>query len=205
MVRLATYVTVIAIATSAARADGLYFTESFGVGIARGELRPYMGQPMHMRLAAGYRLRDFAVEPWIQSQMQLDRDGAFRGLIGGTPKEGSADLAGYGIDGKYILRLDKVVSAYVRGGGSIMEANGALMGYRGHGLGFAYGLQISGKVRALGFLWTPLFFLDRGPKITGALYIDAGYDFYRLRSAGMPNIDARVGHVAMGFALGQTF
>lgn len=64
--------------SAAADDDGLYFAESFGVGIARGELRPYMGNPMHMRIAVGGRLGNLAIEPWVASDLQMDRDGAFR-------------------------------------------------------------------------------------------------------------------------------
>ncbi len=205
MIRRATAVTVLALCGQAAADDGLYFTESFGVGLARGELRPYMGNPLHMRLAVGGRLGNLAIEPWLASDMQMDRDGAWRGIVGGEPAEGSADLASYGIDAKYTVRIDRHLSAYVRGGPMLASATGALDGYAGYGVGVGGGMVISGKVRALGFLWSPLFFLNRGPKITGSLYLDQGYDFYRLRMSGAPTIRAHVGHVNVGFSLGSSF
>lgn len=205
MFRFVTLVALLALAAGPARADGLYFAESFGVGIARGELEPIMGQPLHVRLGVGGRFGDVAIEAWMMSDMQLHRDNAFKGVIGGDPPEGTADLASYGIDARYIIKIDPVLSTYVRAGPSRAEATGVLAGYEGYGFGVGGGFQISGKVRALGFLWTPLFFLKRGPKITGALYLDQGYDFYRLRLAGAPNINARIGHVSVGFALGQAF
>jgi len=198
--------TLLALCGQAAADDnGLYFTESFGVGMARGDLRQYMGNPMHMRIAVGARLGNLAVEPWVTSDLQMDRDGAFRGIIGGEPAAGSADLASYGIDAKYSVQIDRHLSAYVRGGPMIASATGVLEGYDGYGIGVAGGFQISGRVRALGFLWSPLFFLKRGPMITGSLYMDQGYDFYRLKMPGAPTLNAHVGHVNVGFSLGSSF
>jgi hypothetical protein len=197
-------VTVLALCATAS-ADGLYFTESFGVAMGRGELAPHMGNPMHLRVAVGGRLGNFALEPWVTSDLQTDRVGAWKGIVGGDPAEGSADLATYGVDAKYIFPIDVHLSSYVRAGASIVDGLGSLEGYSGRGLGFGGGFQISGKVRALGFLWAPLFFLNRGPKITGAIYLDQGYDFYRLRMAGAPTIHAHVGHVSVGFAVGSSF
>ncbi len=205
MIRHAVLLAVLGAATDARADTGFYFNESFGVGLSRDELAPYLGQPMHIRVALGVRLGDFAIEPWVLSDLQTDRDGAFKGLIGGTPAMGSADLTSYGLDGKYIIAIDKHLSAYVRGGPLRVSANGALDGYSGWGFGAGGGFQITGRVRALGFLWSPLFFMNKGPKITGSVFLDQGYDFYRLRSSSAPTIDARIGHVSVGFAVGSAF
>ncbi len=201
------YLVVLAIvlANTTARADGFYFTESVGVSLPRGDLEPYVIQPMKVRLAVGARWRFLAIEPWMSADMQFDRDGAFKGLIGGEPPEGTSDLATYGVDAKVVGRIEKHLSVYVRGGPSIASANGALAGYTGYGVGASAGIAISGRVRALGFLWAPLFFVKRGPFITGSLYLDQGFDFYRLKMAGAPDIDGRVGHVSIGFSLGSDF
>ena len=197
---------VVATLASTAYADtGVYIGESIGVGLSRDELAGIVGQPMHIRVMAGVRFGDVAIEPWVLTDLQQDREGAWRGIIGGEPAMGSADLEHYGIDGKYIVRLDPRLSAYVRGGPSIVSANGALDGYSGYGFGAGAGVQLSGRVRALGFLWSPLFFVAKGPKITGALFLDQGWDFFRLRKAGAPGIDSRIGHVSVGFALGSAF
>ena len=190
---------------STAAADGLYFTESFGVSMGRGDVESTVGRPMHIRVAIGARYGSFALEPWLTSALQLSREGAWQDFIGGEPPDGMADLATWGVDAKYILPLDDKLSAYVRGGPVFASGTGALEGYSGRGFGASYGMQVTGKVRALGFLWTPLFFVDKGPKVTAALYLDAGYDFYTLRMNGAPTLDARVGHVSVGFAVGQTF
>ena len=49
------------------------------------------------------------------------------------------------------------------------DGTGALAGYHGRGIGAAAGAQLTAKVRALGFLWAPLFFIDRGPMLTRSL------------------------------------
>jgi hypothetical protein len=198
-------VLAILFATTSARADGFYITESVGFALPRGDLAPYVLEPMKIRLAVGARWRFLAVEPWVSSDLQGDRDGGFKGLIGGEPPRNTADLAIYGVDAKLVGRLDPHLSVYVRGGPSVVEANGALAGYSGYGLGASAGLSLSGRVRAIGFLWAPLFFVNRGPMVTGSIYIDQGFDFYRLKMAGASDLDGRVGHVSMGFSFGSDF
>ena len=192
-----------------ARADGIYFKESFGVGRAAGALEPLVGNAMHTRLGVGARLGWVAIEPWLGSDLQTSRDGAFKGFVGGEPAEGRADLAQYGIDLKAVAQLhhteDVVVESYVRAGASLASGNGALDGYRGEGLGVGAGIQLRGRVRALGFLWAPLFFVKRGPKVTGALFIDQGYEFVWLRHRDAMPVTAHVGSVSVGFAIGTAF
>lgn len=188
-----------------ARADGLFFEESFGVANARGPLAGIVASPLHLRVGIGMRIGDIAVEPWVVSDQQMDRTGAWKGLVGGDPQPGAADLEAYGLDAKYIVALDERFSVFARGGPFAADANGALMGYSGRGLGIAGGAQITGKVRALGFLFSPLFFTKRGPLVTGSLFLDAGYDFYWLHGPSGDTITARVGHVSVGFGVGSAF
>ncbi len=185
--------------------DGAYVAESFGVASGAGRLAGFVGTPLHLRIGFGMRLGDIAIEPWILSDLQTDRDGAFQGVVGGDPRAGSADLNAMGLDARYIVDLHPHVALFARTGPLVAEGNGALAGYHGRGLGVAGGVQLTGRVRALGFLWAPLFFLKRGPMMTGALFVDAGYDFYFLRMAGAQDIDARVGHISLGFAVGSSF
>jgi hypothetical protein len=189
----------------AARADGAYVTESFGVASGSGLPAGMLGTPLHLRLAIGMRLGNIAIEPWILSDLQIDRDGAILGFAGGDPQPGRADLNSMGLDVRYIVPVRDHVSLFARGGPMVTDGTGALTGYHGRGVGAAVGAQLSGKVRALGFLWAPLFFVKRGPMVTGALLVDAGYDFLFLRMPGAPSIDARIGHVSVGFAIGSAF
>jgi hypothetical protein len=201
--------TLAAIATlalgGAARADGAYVTESFGVASGSGFAPGMLGTPLHLRLAIGMRLGNIAIEPWILSDLQTERDGAILGFAGGDPRPGTADVNSMGLDARYIVPVHDHVGLFARGGPMVSDGTGALAGYHGRGLGMAAGAQLSGKVRALGFLWAPLFFVKRGPMVTGALLVDAGYDFVFLRMSGAPPIDARIGHVSVGFAVGSAF
>lgn len=188
---------------------GFYFLESFGVGKARGALAPMVGNAVHARLGVGARWRFLAIEPWIGSDMQLDRDGAWRGFVGGEPSDGRADLEYFGIDAKLVApvyrgRNGELLEGYLRGGGRLVAGTGVLDGYTGRAFGAAAGFQIVGKVRALGFLWTPLFFSKRGPKVTGALFIEQGWELVALRRDG-DRIAGAVGHVGVGFGVGSSF
>ena len=199
---------IVALTCAAAPAladDGAYIAESFGVATGRGRLAAVVGGPLHLRIGLGMRFGHLAIEPWFLSDLQTDRVGAFKGIIGGEPAAGSADINAMGVDARYIVALDRRSAVFVRAGPLVADGTGALAGYHGRGVGFAGGVQLTGKVRALGFLWSPLFFLPRGPMITGALFLDAGYDFYFLRAAGGAAIDARIGHVSVGFAVGSAF
>ncbi len=195
---------VIAVAAPA-RADGVFFEESFGVANARGPLASTVAAPLHLRVGIGMRIGDFALEPWVVADQQLDRVHAWKGVVGGDPKPGAADLEAYGLDAKYIVALDHRFSVFARTGPLAADGNGALMGYTGRGFGFAGGAQITGRVRALGFLFSPLFFVPKGPFVTGSLFLDAGYDFYWLRGPGGDAITAHVGHVSVGFGVGSDF
>lgn len=192
-----------------AHADGVYFSQSVGIGSATGELEPTVGRAMRTRASLGARVRWLAIESWVTSDTQLDRDGGFRGIIGGEPAAGRSDLAHYGVDLKAMLPLqrtrDVAVEGYVRAGASLVSATGMLEGYAGQGLGAGVGFQLRGRVRALGFLWGPLFFVNRGPKVTAALFAERGTELVRLDKLGEPRLSARVDHTTLGFAVGSTF
>jgi hypothetical protein len=186
-------------------ADGAYVAESFGIASGRGGFAGMIGATLHVRIGFGMRLGSLAIEPWIASAMQLDRDGGFRGIVGGDPQAGEADLNLIGFDARYIVPLHRNLSLHARTGPFAAEGTGALAGYRGRGVGIASGLQLTGKVRALGFLWAPLFFVKRGPMVTGALFLDVGYDVAFLGNDGGERISGGVAHASAGFAVGTAF
>jgi hypothetical protein len=190
---------------SVARADGVYFSQAVG---ASSSDEPSVGRAMYTRASVGVRYRFLALEPWITSDTQLDREGAFRGFIGGDPAPGRSDLAHYGLALKAMLPLqqtkDLAVEGYVRAGASLVSATGALDGYGGYGIGAGYGFQLRGRVRALGFLWGPLFFMKRGPKVTAALFVEHGRDIVRMEMSGA-RLATHVDHLSMGFGVGSSF
>ena len=69
------------------------------------------------------------------------------------------------------------------------------------------GVQLRGKVRALGFLYWPLFFVPAGPKVDAAIFIDHGVEFDRLHAVTGPerSIDARFTRLTIGFHVGGDF
>jgi hypothetical protein len=193
---------VIAVTCDVAFADGVYFTQAVGASATDDE--PSLGRTMQTRAGFGSRVRFLAFEAWIASDTQLAREGGLRGLLGGDPVAGRSDLAHYGVDLKAIAPLhatsDVIVEGYVRGGASIVTASGALDGQRGHGIGAGWGFQLRGRVRALGFLWGPLFFVKRGPKVTAALFVDHGTELVQLMDRPV-----RIDHLRMGFGVGTSF
>jgi hypothetical protein len=198
-------------AQSTARADeGVYFSQSLGVAHARGGLEDTVGNAIESRLALGARIRWLAIEGWVQSNVQTDREGAFRGFVGGDPADGRADLEAYGFALRAIAPLYQApggekIQGYLRFSPGIFAGTGMLEGYRGTGFGASAGIVLSGKVRALGFLWAPFLLMKKGPKITGSLFLDQGFDFVHMERAHARTIRARVGHISVGFALGSTF
>jgi hypothetical protein len=197
--------TVVSASPSVCRADGIYFVESFGVARARGRIAGMVGTALHLRLGLGMRIGNVAIEPWTASELQLDRTGAFQGIVGGEPAPGTADIHSLGLDVKYIVPVHRHLDLFARTGPLVAEGTGTLGGYRGRGVGVGGGAQLTGQVRALGFLWAPLFFVKRGPMVTGALFLDAGYDTSVLRAAHRASINAGIAHLAVGFAIGSAF
>lgn len=194
---------------SSARADGFYFTESFGGSDVKSELGAYIPSAVNFRVAVGMRSGPWAVETHLGAHIGSER---------GTAPDDRPDyarynaLTTYGLDLKYIQPLvGEHVEAYLRGGirYGLMGDGSAIDDYAGRGLGGGAGIQLKGKVRALGFLAWPFFFLKIGPKVTGALWIDASYSFFRLHPDGRqdatPAIDAKITTLSGGFAIGSDF
>ena len=197
-------VTIVALAalSTTARADGFYYSESVGAGHVKDELAAYMPDAFaRIRIALGLRMQQWALELYLAGNL----DGNDRVIEGGAPP----GLISYGMDLKYLQPLSEHFSVYLRGslGRGILE--GVPGDYRGRTAGLGAGIQLKGKVRALGFLWWPLFFTGIGPKVTAGLFLDDGYDFYRLHEHGDfehgKAIDAKVSYMSLGFSVGSDF
>jgi hypothetical protein len=188
---------------STARADGYFYEQSYGISSARTEAMG-VGTALHLRLGFGVRVGKVALEPWMAGDLTFDRVGDTYG-IGGDPAMGHADLTGVGFDARYSESIGHALSIYVRGGPRIGGGTGVLSRYGGPGIGAGTGIMISGRVRALGFLWAPLFWLHKGPKVIGALFLDQGVDYYHLTSGTSAPIDAPIVSTNVGFAIGSDF
>ena len=208
-------VTVAAFALAAAprpaAADGSYFTMGFGPGDVGSELRDYTASSFRIRAGAGHRIGNVAVEGFLAGDIFDDY--------------GISEAGTVGLDVKYILPLSDHFQGYVRGSASRMSTTLGSdayddcfscsspdygyggKSYAGRGLGAGAGLQLRGKVRAIGFLYWPLFFVPAGPKVNAALYVDHGYDFYRLHpdDGRGGTIDAKLYRWTFGFNVGQDF
>lgn len=212
-----------------AAADGFYFTESLGGTNVKDELGSRMSSAVRIKLALGVRRRSWAIEGWIAGDIAANEGyGDGYGYDGGAAPPpcasrnsgcegpydtavgyGPTSLTTYGLDLKYLQPVSEHIEIYLRGSISHGVMSGQLDGYGGRGLGVGAGVQLKGKVPAIGFLWWPLFFTGWGPKVTAAVFVDDGYDFYRLhpgdRLEAGPAIDAQLSHLTLGFAVGSDF
>jgi hypothetical protein len=193
------------LAATPAYADGFYYSQAYGLSSARGDGAVPLGESLQLRLLAGWRFGALTVGPWMGVNMALARDNAYFGFVGGEPPMGDSDLETYGVDARYHATLHENLVMYVRGGPRYASGLGALDGYSGFGVGAATGVQLTGRVRALGFLFAPLFFMDKGPKITASVFLDENVDWYWLRASNMPPLSMPLLGTSIGIAAGSHF
>ncbi|MFN0248976.1 MAG: outer membrane beta-barrel protein [Kofleriaceae bacterium] len=207
--------------SATATAEGLYAGYSLGGSSVGNELGEEINDALRVRFAVGYRLnKRWAVEGFVGGDIGTASHFADRSYAascgdcgGGTqppPYQGygsSSSLTTIGVDVKYLHPLSEKFEVYLRG--SLGKGWLDNSDYSGRGFGIGAGAQIKGKVRALGFLFWPLFFVPWGPKVTAALYADAGSDFYRLHRHGHidnpDSIDGSINRFTIGWAVGTDF
>lgn len=193
---------------SSAHADGTYVSAGLGPGEVSDDLGAHVRDTIAGRFAIGHRVGNIAVEGYVGPESDN----------GDTTEPGLADFTAVrlGIDVRYILPVGKNLQLYARGGLSRMSASlpspepddfSSADDYSGRGLGGGVGVQLRGKVRGLGFLYWPLFFIPVGPKVDAALFVDHGVDFYRLHREVGPahSIDARFTRLTIGVNVGADF
>jgi hypothetical protein len=204
--RLVAATVLASLASASAHADGLYYQQSYGVSSARADAAPMLGESLYLRLAVGWRWGHVQVGPWVANHLAGEREGAYYGLVGGEPTEGDSDMQQFGIDGKYNASLTPYLSAYVRGGPRYARGErGAIAPYQGMGIGAGTGLALTGRVRALGFLGVPFFFMKKGPKITANLFVDFNVDYVQMRGDRMPDVWMPLVGTSIGFGAGSFF
>lgn len=205
MPRLAMLGLLCVLAAAPAHADGYYFEQVIGVASGRGRSSAPLSLGLHSKLGVGLKRGGFSIEPWIASDLTFDRDSATLDIFGGAPAAGRADLEGTGIDLRYTYRLPRGLALYVRGGPRFATGAGALGGFDGPGFGVGTGLALTGRVRALGFLWAPLFFFHEGPYAVGAIFIDQGVDVYTLTGPPAGTRLVSIVGTDLGVAIGTDF
>jgi hypothetical protein len=204
--RVAVSLAVVAVTAGSAQADGFYYGQSYGISSARADGSSMLGESLHLRIQLGWRWGNLSVGPWLAAHLALERENSiYGGVLGGDPPPGDSDFKNYGADARYNATVHENISIYVRGGPRIASGVGALDGYRGFGIGAGTGVQITGKVRALGFLFAPFFFMKKGPLITAGLYFDQNVDYYRLYNDTMPTLDVPVVGTSIGLGAGSYF
>lgn len=187
-----------------AHADGTYASFGLGPGQVSDELGAYVRTTFQGRFTVGHRVGHLAIE----------------GSIGPESSDDFNDPYGYeavrlGLDARYVLPVVPGVQVYVRGGLTTVDATlsssdgnrYAERDYAGRGVEGGAGVQLRGKVRALGFLYWPLFFVPVGPKIDAALFVDHSVEFDRLHAVTGPerSIDARFTRLTIGINVGADF
>jgi len=192
------------LAATPAYADGFYYSQAYGISSARGEGAAPLGESLQLRIALGWRFGAFTVGPLLGANLAVERDNAYFGIVGGDPTMGDSDLKTYGLDGRYHATLHDHLVMYVRGGPRYASGLGALDGYSGFGAGVGTGVQLTGRVRALGFVFAPAFFMTKGPMITASVFLDENVDWYQLRGHAMTVAMPIVG-TSIGIAAGSHF
>jgi hypothetical protein len=187
-----------------AAADGFYFFEGLGVSHYRDDLADHIGDTgLNIRGGIGWRLGHIAIEGFARAEIGPLVAHTTTAERSSTPIADGPDggLGIVGLDIKVLQPLSKHWTAYARAGLSKMMTDD---GYAGRGVGATAGIQVAGKVPALGFLWAPLFFFNKGPKVHAALWLEASTSFHRLHGDG-PTVDARIDGWTFGFSVGQDF
>jgi hypothetical protein len=186
---------VLAATVSTASADGFYYSEGFGGTRIHDELSAFTPDAFRIRVALGMRRREWAYEAWFAGNLSNEVYG-----------DEQPNLITGGVDLKYIQPVSRHLEVYLRGSAMVGGLEGAdLDAFSGRGLGVGAGVQLEGKGSILGLLWWPLFFTNVGPKMTAALWLDSGYEFYRLHGDRPTAIDAQLSTLTFGLAVGSDF
>jgi hypothetical protein len=195
MARWLVAVLVLASVSSTASADGLYYSEGVGGTRVHDELSAFMPDAVRIRVALGMRRHAWAYEAWFAANINDE-----------TYSDERPDLVTGGLDIKYIKPVASHLEVYLRGSAMLGALSGSgFDSFSGRGLGVGAGIQLKGKGSVLGLLWWPLFFTKVGPRMTAALWLDSGYEFYRLHGDKPTAIDSQLSTLTLGFALGSDF
>src|SRR5258706_10532349 len=136
---------LLVLAPTAARADGFYYSESFGGVKVKDELSAYMSDGLRIRLAIGMRHQNWAVEAFFAGN--IDDHTTVR-----ADRAEATELDTYGVDIKYLQPVARHLEVYLRGSisAAVVDStldgyvHGPLGGYAGRGLGMGAGIQLKG-------------------------------------------------------------
>jgi hypothetical protein len=194
---------VLAMSIGTASADGFYYSEGFGATHVKDEYAAYTDANLfRFRMALGMRSGSWAYEGAVAINAPVDPYYDDAGVRGAT----ASTLGDVEFTVKYLQPLSRHLELYVRGTAGYGWADGALNDFSGRSLGVGAGIQLKGRGSVAGLLFWPLFFLVKtGPMMTAGLYLDDGYDFFRLHGPPATAVDAQLTHLTMGVAVGTDF
>lgn len=197
-------IATLSIATASdAQADGWFFSEGFGTSEVGGELGEVMDGTANVRIALGRRFGKWAIEGFMMANMMDGQAGLLEG--------GFHAATGYGLSARYMFPVSERTELYLRGGlhkiRMDIEVNDPWADdeFSGRAFHFGAGAMIKGKVPVLGLLALPLLFTNYGPKMTGALWVEANQQFTRLHNINYDSIDASISSLTVGFSVGSDF
>jgi hypothetical protein len=132
------------------------------------------------------------------------------GRGGGTfDANGGASLIGWGLRAKRFVPIHPHFQLYGRAGVTenlLTDSPGADLA--GFGLEYGAGAMASLRVRALGFLFWPAFFMGVGPKVNLSIWADLGGEIGNLHAShktGAENYDYRASSASYGLTVGGRF
>lgn len=192
----------VVLAASVASADGFYYSEGLGTTHVKDDYAAYTPANLfRLRIALGARRGAWAYEGAVAVNAPVDPYGAYPRAGGVASTLGDLELTV-----KYLQPLSRHLELYVRGTAGYGWADGNLSEFSGRSLGMGAGIQLEGRGSVAGLLFWPLFFLvHTGPMMTAGLYLDDGYDFFRLHGPPPTAVDAQLTHLTMGVAVGTDF
>ncbi|HEY4240242.1 MAG TPA: hypothetical protein VGM88_10515 [Kofleriaceae bacterium] len=188
-----------------ARADGVYVSDALGATRIQGDVGVRLPRAVRARVAIGVRRDHWAFEGFLVGDLawQNLRDE----VTSFAPSSNARAFAEWGATLKYIEPLGGRFEAYSHLDIGEASTGGFLDGYGGPGISGGVGIQLKGKVSALGALFLPLAFTHWGPRVTGAIFLDASYGMFRMQNSepGSRTMSAQTSSLLVGLSLGSDF
>lgn len=155
----------------ASGSSAVYGFEGISYSQMRGELAALGSEVLQVQVGLGYQPEDSL---WAYELM---------GRAGGTLDGAGASLLGWGVRAKRFLPLRPHFQLYGRTGlTENLLTDNVGSDLAGFGIEYGAGAMASFRVRALGFLFWPAFFMGVGPKVNLSLWADLGGEIGNLHS-----------------------
>jgi len=177
--------------------SSVYVFEGFTYSRVNGELSALTSEVVQLQIGVGYQPRNSL---WAYELM---------GRGGGSLDVGSnAGLLGWGVRAKRFLPMSEHFQLYGRAGlteNLLTDTDFDLVGF---GIEYGAGAMASMRVRALGLLFWPAFFMGVGPKVNLSIWADLGGEVGNLHSgheSSSENYNYRNTSASYGLTVGGRF